>query len=536
MNLVLVAIHIEASARAMPLGPAMLAAMLNRDLGESLRTTILDSTLSETASACADRILAQDPDWVGFSVYIWNRALTLELAACLKARRPELLLFAGGPEPTTNPEGLLVDGLIDFTLPGECEHSLVAVMRHLLAGGDAHGMSAALTRIPVAELDSLASPFLDQTLSLADYAGALWELSRGCPYRCDFCYESRGAAHIRRFPLTRVREELRLFHRAGVEQVFVLDPTFNFDRENAKEILRLIAREAPEIHFCFEARSEFVDAEMAALFAAIPCSLQIGLQSASDEVLRNVNRSVDLVDFERKMLLLHEAGVSYGFDLIYGLPGDSLEGFCHSIDVAMAFVPNHLDLFPLAVLPGTRLQETAPSFGLEVAATAPYLVAASPTFGRAEMAAAAGIARAADLFYNRGMAVPWFAMIIQALAMRPSEFFRCFAAYLAGREGVGDEEVAPLQQAFTAALLRERGAERLIPLVVDLIHYFGHFEALCDVGESVDFRHHPLDLIGLLEGGVTDLEELYTLLPEAGHRAEVCLDHGTPRIHIEQSE
>ncbi len=168
--------------------------------------------------------------------------------------------------------------------------------------------------------------------------------------------------------------------------------------------------------------------------------------------------------------------------------------------------------------------------------TAPYQVTASPTFGRADMAVAARIADAADLFYNRGMAVPWFAMMIQTLAMSPSDLFRCFAEYLAGRVGVAEEEIGSLQQAFVAALLRERGAEQLIPLAVDLITYFDRFEALCDVGDGVDFSHHPLDLIGLVEEGVTDLEQLYTLLPETAHRAEVYLDHGIPRIRIEQSE
>ncbi len=505
----------------MPLGPAMLAAALNQELGDRLQTSLLDCYLGQTAEDCTDPILAGKPEAVGFSMVIWNRALTLEVAACLRSREPGLIIFAGGPEPTTNPAGLQGEGLLDFILPGECERSIVAAMTHLLAAGAPQDMSAVTGQLDVDDLTKLPSPFLKGTIDLDNYSGVLWELSRGCPYQCDFCYESRGAAGIRRFPIERVREELQLFSRAGVDQVFVLDPTFNFDRKAAKAILRMIAAEAPDTYFCFEIRSEFLDAEMAELFGAISCSLQVGLQSASMDVLKNVNRSIDCEEFADRMLLLHEAGVAYGFDLIYGLPGDTLDGFCQSLDFVMQFVPNHLDIFPLAVLPGTRLQVTAPSFGLEHQADAPYLVMSSPTFTSDDMAIASGIARAVDRFYNRGMAVPWFAIMIQALETTSSELFRSFAEWLAAQEETCDDVVAE-QQAFIVARLRDVGHEEWVALATDIIVYFGRFEDSREKGEQVAFAHDPIELIGLLESGVTDLEELHALLPAAPCVPEEC--------------
>ena len=145
------------------------------------------------------------------------------------------------------------------------------------------------------DLATLPSPYLDGSLDPSAYPGMLWELSRGCPFRCDFCFESRGTSGIRRVPMARVKAELLHFEACGVSQVFVLDPTFNFDQRQAKAILHLIAEQAPAIHFFFELRSEFIDAELAKLFAAIRCSLQIGLQSADDAVLRKISRSIDPV-------------------------------------------------------------------------------------------------------------------------------------------------------------------------------------------------------------------------------------------------
>ena len=308
MKLVLAAIHIKPSPRAVPLGPAMLAAVLQRAFGEEIQTRILNLFLDQPAVECADRILESDPDHVGFSMYVWNRDLALEIASILKQRRPGLVIFAGGAEATADQVGVLGDPAMDFVLPGEGEDLIVETLGRLLKGATPQEIAASARPMPVKDLATLPSPYLDGTLRPADYGGALWELSRGCPFTCDFCFESRGTAGIRRVPMDRVEAELDLFAASGIREVFVLDPTFNYHKANAKQVLRLIAAKAPDIHFFFEIRSEFIDREMAGLFAAIRCSLQIGLQSAHDEVLRNISRSFDPADFEAKILLLHNAG------------------------------------------------------------------------------------------------------------------------------------------------------------------------------------------------------------------------------------
>jgi len=540
MKLVLVAIHIKKSTRAVPLGPAMLAAVIHRAFGEEIQTAILNLFLDQPAVECADRILESDPDHVGFSMYVWNRTLALSIASILKQRRPGLVIFAGGPEATADQVGVLGNPAMDFVLAGEGEDLIVETLDRLLRGATTQEIAASARPIPVKALATLPSPYLDGTLRPADYGGALWELSRGCPFACDFCFESRGKAGIRRVPMDRVKAELDLFAASGIREVFVLDPTFNYHKANAKKVLRLIAAKAPDIHFFFEIRSEFIDREMARLFAAIRCSLQIGLQSAHGEVLRNINRNFDPADFEAKILLLHNADVIYGFDLIYGLPGDSLEGFRASLDFAMSLVPNHIDVFRLSVLLGTRLAETAPALNLEHEACNPYEVIASPAFSREDMALAERVAHGCDVFYNDGKAVPWFGMILEALEMSPSEVFERFAVWLASHPS---EDLTQTQRDFIVSLFEEHGDSLMGSIAADIINYFGYSAELLDdlpmesdredrPSRRVTFNHDPVDLLAQMEAGMISLEELAFTLPGKTCDAVLSVNGETIEIQV----
>jgi len=529
MKLALAAIHLEASPRSVPLGPAMLAAVLRRTHPEAIETRVLDLFLTDTAEACAEEILATEPEAVGFSIYVWNRARAQAIAGLLRARRPSLLLFAGGAEVTADPEGLQAEGWLDLVLPGEGEELIVAVMDQLLAGVALPEVQASIRPAIVKDLGTLPSPYLEGSLDPTAYSGMLWELSRGCPFRCDFCFESRGTAGTRRVPMARVVAELERFETCGVSQVFVLDPTFNYDTKQAKAILRLIAERAPAIHFFFEIRSEFIDAELAELFAALRCTLQIGLQSADDAVLRRISRNIDREDFEAKVLLLHQAGAVYGFDLIYGLPGDTFAGFCASLDFALSLAPNHLDLFPLSVLPGTRLHDTAPGFGLEHLQEIPYTVLASPTFPEVDMRAAARLAKACDRLYNEGKAVPWFGLLLGAMDLTPSQLFLRFADFL---EAQNEGDITTLLAVFVGTSVPD---PKVAAVAADLVTYFGRSGALLEAEALapetehaclVDFHHDPRALLGLLEAGLVDLDQLAEELTAAPCRARLSVVRG----------
>ena len=485
----LVAIHPCPSPQAVPLANAFLKSVV-REI--AVDVSLNDFFLDQDPAGIATLIASANPRAVGFSMYVWNRDACLRIADELRKLLPVTLIFAGGPEATADPAGVNENGAIDFVISGEGETPFAALCEHLLAGRDPSGIpciffaekSSHVPERPIADLDLIPSPYLNGILDTRNYTGILWQLARGCSFACDFCFDARDNHGVRRFSLVRIEAELRHFAATGVSQIFVLDSTFNQDAKRAKHILRMIKKIAPQIHFHFEVRSEFIDREMAELFAQITCSLQIGLQSADPEVLKRVGRSFNRDDFSKRVALLNDTGAVFGFDLIYGLPGDTLSGFCNSLDYALSLYPNHLDIFPLAILPGTRLASRGTDQGLLWQTSPPYTLLATDSFSSADLATAGQLAKACDIFFTRGKAVAWFNAVVEVLYLKPSLFMKLFGEWLAATSGsntsesdLSDIDVWELQRAFLKQQFLPKSLKRFLPIVLDLVDYHHHYAA-----------------------------------------------------------
>ncbi len=535
----LVSIHPTPSPQSIPLANAFLKAYAHKC---SVSIELVDFFLGQDAATCAAKLAESHPVAIGFSMYVWNRDLSCKIAAELKRCHPAVKLFCGGPEVTADPESVVNIGTFDFVIVGEGEIPFLSFCQTLAANGDYSGIPGILIPgsailpppPPITSLDSIPSPYLTGMIDTHATPGVLWQLSRGCSFTCDFCFDSRGVHGVRHFSLKRIESELRHFAATGVSQVFVLDSTFNSDRERAKKILRMIKHIAPDIHFHFEVRNEFIDREMAELFAQIACSLQIGLQSADRDVLTLVGRSFNKADFTAKVGLLNESGAVFGFDLMYGLPGDSLDGFRHSLDYALSLYPNHLDIFPLAVLPGTRLASRGTDLAMRWDRHAPYVLVETDRFSAIDMAAAAELAAACDIFYTRGKAVAWFNAVVAVLGLKPSDLLQKFSVWLIDRRGhctnesdFSDDDVWEMQQLFLKDLFSGKKVKQFLPLVFDLANYHHHYAAVL-LAPVAERRADFLVPVNVLDAAVR-------LAPSARivhftYEIEELLDCGEPRI------
>ncbi len=563
MHIHLVTIHAFSSPQAVPLAAACLKSSLDvhSTPGKPLTVTFADFFCGDSITEIFRSIQDVAPNSVGLSLYAWNRAECLTLVAKLRGELPSLTIFAGGPEATADPIGLLAAADFDFLVLGEGELTLPEVIDRLDAGLSLDGVSGIARRtdagvklsrrVPIADPGSLPSPYLSGILDAYIPHGVLWQLSRGCSFGCDFCFDGMGDRVVRRYPAERLETELDYLVSHGVSQVVVLDSTFNLDVSRAKSLLRMIRKKAPHVHFHFEARAELLDAEQAGLFGTMKCSLQIGLQTADPDVSRSVHRPLNRREFAKKIGLLNQEGVVFGFDLIYGLPGGSLALFRETLDFALGLYPNSLAVFPLAVLPGTVLAARAEELRLRHLPAPPYTLRESPTFSADDLLSAKRLADACDIFYSRGKSVAWFNGIVASLRMSPSAFLEEFSHWLQKRSGndssekdYRDEDIFLLQREFLSVLFIQRKVRRFLNAALDFVDYHYHYAAsLLAVPPKalssrqlarVDVLRQPLvlptstrlaifryEILDLLDAGEPDLHDICGRLQASGSFAVI---------------
>lgn len=382
MNICLATVHCK--PRFIPLALLYLKAYLVQHDGHPADAIdIAEFPPDVTAETIADRILQHDPAVVGLSCYVWNVRTLLAAAHVLKARRPGIRIVIGGPEvgPVANTV-LTAHPCIDVVVKSEGEVPFANLIGGRLADvpGICFRHDAGIVDTGEAsalkDLNALASPHLSPYM---DYTGRIVciETQRGCVFRCNFCFYNKDySIRNRRFDLDRVEQELLAWLGQDIHEIYLMDPVFNLNAERAKAICRFIVEHnTRRIPIHAEVWAEFIDEELAQLMAAANFQfLEVGLQTTDADVLATVERRLKLQKFLDGVGYLKQYALPYELQLIYGLPGETVQTFRRSLDFAASLDPPELSVFPLMVLPGTELWRKAEGFGLEFEADPPYYV------------------------------------------------------------------------------------------------------------------------------------------------------------------
>jgi hypothetical protein len=235
------------------------------------------------------------------------------------------------------------------------------------------------------DLEQLGSPYLGGILDAADEQMLLLETTRGCVFKCKFCYYPKSYDKQYYLGADSVLANLRHARERGTREVFLLDPTLNQRRDFA-DFLRILSKGNPGQTFSYfgELRGEGVTEEMAKLLRqANFTEVEVGLQSIDAEAMRQMDRKNNLRAFERGVRAMMQEGIAVKVDLIIGLPGDTPEsvrrGLHYLHDTGL---DTDVQVFNLSILPGTAFRQEAEQLGLKFQPRPPYYLLETPTMDR----------------------------------------------------------------------------------------------------------------------------------------------------------
>jgi len=148
----------------------------------------------------AELIAADEPDYLGLSLYLWNVERSLHLAREVKRRSPHTKVLIGGPEVSPDNLRILQQPGFDIAVAGEGEEALADILERELNGGELLGLPGVAVRKggvlsafgpPRAALFPLAgypSPYLEGLVPVEAERSAYVEGARGCRAKCTFCF------------------------------------------------------------------------------------------------------------------------------------------------------------------------------------------------------------------------------------------------------------------------------------------------------------------------------------------------------------
>lgn len=371
---------------------------------------ILPASLANRLSdrGLAAEILARDPWMVGWTCYLWNVERSLEIARLVKQSRPGVRVIVGGPEITADNDWVLERPEVDFAAIGEGEQTFCELLAELLTAdvpakpiaglyvspalvrtvrGDWSSEPVVrgelpLFRQPLPSLNEVSSPYLAGILDAADEQLLLLETLRGCVFRCKFCYYPKSYDDLYFVSRDRIIANLAHARERGAREVVLLDPTLN-QRRDFDEFLKLLADCNPGHQFTYfgELRAEGINPKTVHLLRAANFrQVEIGLQSIDPLAQDLMDRKNNLKAFERGVRALRDEGIAVKVDLIIGLPGDTKASIERSLNYLKdSALYDEVQVFNLAVLPGTAFRHEARDLGLEYQARPPYYVLKTPT-------------------------------------------------------------------------------------------------------------------------------------------------------------
>ena len=341
----------------------------------------------DSVASIVSRIKDCEPDAVCLSLYVYNARKTLEVVKYLNC-----CVIIGGPQVTGVEKELLEENRkIDIVVTGEGEAVFKNLLEHFVGLKKIEDIPGTTTRdsqkAPSTEMIDLDTIPSVQEQIARDHPRAeniCIETSRGCPYKCGYCawaFDKR----MRYFDLGRILQEFNAICRQpGIKNIYLADASLFFNKERAKVILRHIIALTPKQKLYFELNLEHVDDELIDLMAQLPNQdFSFGIQAVDPDPNAQAGRSFDPALFRERFQKV--AGrlkkAQLLVDIMYPLPGDTLEGCKRSIEFAMSLDKVHLIKFnPLILLPGSEFFRNKEKYGFKLRDDVVRTVEACNTF------------------------------------------------------------------------------------------------------------------------------------------------------------
>jgi hypothetical protein len=358
-------------------------------VAESFTFDIYSRSLRTDPGIIAADLLARDSDVYAFSCYIWNMGVVRTVLAELRARRPDAQFLLGGPQVINHAEEYVrPDHRNVVVCNGEGERPFQEYLRQLagpapdftqVSGVSFWAADGELVTTPgsprLASLDDVPSPFQAGIFDGGEYTFTVLETNRGCPFHCGFCFWGAATnSKVNKFETQRIMDDISWLARNGVASIFIADANWGLSPRDV-DLSRHIVAQKREHGFptsmviaAAKNRPQRV-AEITEILVrgGLVTSQPISLQTVNSDALRLIDReNIRETTYTELQQTLNDKGISSFIELIWPLPGETLESFRAGVGRLCRMNADTLTIYPQLLLHNTEIYRRRDVLGIEV--------------------------------------------------------------------------------------------------------------------------------------------------------------------------
>ena len=345
-----------------------------------------DASPADPHDVLRSAIRETKPDVIGVSNRYTPKYPECErLLAVCKEEAPDALTVIGGPHVTYLDTECIESPHIDVVVRGEGEWTMLDIVNAVAQKRDFDDIPGItfkqgdrvvrtaprppgdLSQIPPVNFHLLPPTFVRNT-------NVNIMLARGCWYRCRYCVNGHFWGKPREFPVERAIHEMTVLRdEYDRDVVYASDSLASMGGRGFRRWCHEVARCGLKLHpkTAISTRLEFVRAEgLEALEASGVKKVAVGVESASEPVLRMAGRHMTLEQITRTLELIRDRGFRTKANWIVGLPGDNPARAEFSLVTARSFYERELIRSSIAAqfvpYPGTPFFHDPAQYGVEI--------------------------------------------------------------------------------------------------------------------------------------------------------------------------
>ena len=410
-------------------------------------TDIIEFTIKDKLDQIINNMKIDQYDIIGFSCYIWNIEIIIELLIHIKGNYQNKTIILGGPEISYEYDSYLTNELAHFILTGESEVSFNLLINaiHKKSDFDSVPNLAYIYKDEIIktesdqieDLNSLKSPyyFEDDYKDIKNKIQYV-ELSRGCPYKCSYCLASLEKG-LRFFNMEKVFSDIDHLICKGARTIKFLDRSFNANKSIALRFFeKLISKDYPKTVFQFEINGDVLHKDIIDYLKdnlkPNYIRFELGIQSTNPIVNRAIDRKQNTEKLIANIKSLQETNVILHLDLIAGLPYEDLESFKNTFNEIFLLFPLELQLGFLKMLKGTKIRRESDLYKYKFDDGSPYEIIENMFITKEELKIIHKVETILEIYWNKSFMNNTIKSIISK-GFKPFDFFLKFYNYHEGK-------------------------------------------------------------------------------------------------------